>query len=191
MRQGEAVFVDSGAWIALALARDPLHAQAQEQWELLHEVGAELHTPFPLSSRHSHFLIAMLTETRRLFTLSFKHRRQGRQSVHCSACLFWVHEPRAVLAARPTDIPISTRPWIWSGPSSVRPIPARPSMPVRYPLPAMPLQLIRHAHKFHGPSQPRHYTPQMRVVSHCSCAPLLHAALNVPEPRGLCVKFGG
>ena len=35
MRQGEAVFVDSGAWIALALSRDPL-AQAREQWELLH-----------------------------------------------------------------------------------------------------------------------------------------------------------
>src|ERR1700757_5161825 len=35
MRQGEKVFVDSGAWIALALSRDPLHAQAREQWELL------------------------------------------------------------------------------------------------------------------------------------------------------------
>jgi hypothetical protein len=35
MRQGEAVFVDSGAWIALALSRDPLHSQAREQWELL------------------------------------------------------------------------------------------------------------------------------------------------------------
>ncbi len=30
MRQGEAVFVDSGAWIALALSRDPLHSQARE-----------------------------------------------------------------------------------------------------------------------------------------------------------------
>ena len=33
MRQGETVFVDSGAWIALALSRDPLHARAREQWE--------------------------------------------------------------------------------------------------------------------------------------------------------------
>jgi predicted nucleic acid-binding protein len=33
MRQGERVFVDSGAWIALALARDPLHPEAREQWE--------------------------------------------------------------------------------------------------------------------------------------------------------------
>ena len=48
MRQGEAVFVDSGAWIALALSRDPLHAQAREQWELLHGAGAKLHTSVPI-----------------------------------------------------------------------------------------------------------------------------------------------
>jgi predicted nucleic acid-binding protein len=43
MRQGEAVFVDSGAWIALALSRDPLHVQAREQWELLHGAGEASH----------------------------------------------------------------------------------------------------------------------------------------------------
>jgi len=48
MRQREAVFVDSGAWIALALSRDPLHAQAREQWELLQEAGARLHTSIPV-----------------------------------------------------------------------------------------------------------------------------------------------
>jgi predicted nucleic acid-binding protein len=48
MRQGEAVFVDSGAWIALALVRDPLHAQAREQWELLHRAGAKLRTSVPV-----------------------------------------------------------------------------------------------------------------------------------------------
>ncbi len=48
MRQREAVFVDSGAWIALALARDPLHAQAREQWELLRGAGAKLHTSVPV-----------------------------------------------------------------------------------------------------------------------------------------------
>jgi len=48
MRQGEAVFVDSGAWIALALSRDPLHAQAREQWDLLQEAGAKLHTSVPV-----------------------------------------------------------------------------------------------------------------------------------------------
>ena len=48
MRQGEAVFVDSGAWIALALLRDPLHAQAREQWDLLNRAGAKLHTSVPV-----------------------------------------------------------------------------------------------------------------------------------------------
>lgn len=48
MRQREAVFVDSGAWIALALSRDPLHAQAREQWELLQGAAAKLHTSVPV-----------------------------------------------------------------------------------------------------------------------------------------------
>ena len=48
MRQGEAVFVDSGAWIALALSRDPLHPQARQQWELLQGGGAKLHTSVPV-----------------------------------------------------------------------------------------------------------------------------------------------
>ena len=48
MRQGEAVFVDSGAWIALALSRDSLHAQAREQWHLLQGAGAKLHTSVPV-----------------------------------------------------------------------------------------------------------------------------------------------
>ena len=48
MRQAEAVFVDSGAWIALALSRDPLHARAREQWDLLHAAGAKLHTSIPV-----------------------------------------------------------------------------------------------------------------------------------------------
>ena len=48
MRQGQSVFVDSGAWIALALLRDPLHRQAREQWELLRRAGAKLHTSVPV-----------------------------------------------------------------------------------------------------------------------------------------------
>ena len=48
MRQREPVFIDSGAWIALALSRDPLHARAREQWELLHGAGARLHTSVPV-----------------------------------------------------------------------------------------------------------------------------------------------
>ena len=48
MRQGEAVFVDTGAWIALALSRDPLHVQARDQWHLLQGAGARLHTSIPV-----------------------------------------------------------------------------------------------------------------------------------------------
>src|SRR5437588_1550762 len=48
MRQAEAVFVDSGAWIALALSRDPLHLQARSQWDMLHGAGAKLHTSVPV-----------------------------------------------------------------------------------------------------------------------------------------------
>ena len=48
MRQREAAFVDSGAWIALALSRDPLHPQAREHWEILQSAGARLHTSLPV-----------------------------------------------------------------------------------------------------------------------------------------------
>ena len=44
MRAGELVFVDTGAWIALALTRDPLHARASATWERLANAGAKLHT---------------------------------------------------------------------------------------------------------------------------------------------------
>ena len=48
MRHGEAAFVDSGAWIALALSRDSLHAQAREQWDALQTANARLHTSIPV-----------------------------------------------------------------------------------------------------------------------------------------------
>lgn len=48
MRQREAVFVDSGAWIALAFSRDSLHEEACAQWTILHETGARLHTSIPV-----------------------------------------------------------------------------------------------------------------------------------------------
>lgn len=48
MRHGEVAFVDSGAWIALALTRDPLHGQAREQWDILQGAGAKLHTSVPV-----------------------------------------------------------------------------------------------------------------------------------------------
>ena len=48
MRQREAVFVDSGAWIALALSRDSFHGQAREQWGGLQHMAAKLHTSVPV-----------------------------------------------------------------------------------------------------------------------------------------------
>jgi predicted nucleic acid-binding protein len=48
MRQREAAFVDSGAWIALALTRDPLHPSARDQWEMLIAAAARLHTSIPV-----------------------------------------------------------------------------------------------------------------------------------------------
>ena len=48
IRQGEAAFVDSGAWIALALSRDPLHSRARGQWDALRAAGARLHTSVPV-----------------------------------------------------------------------------------------------------------------------------------------------
>jgi predicted nucleic acid-binding protein len=48
MRQGEPAFVDSGAWIALALTRDPLHVQARERWQVLREKASKLHTSVPI-----------------------------------------------------------------------------------------------------------------------------------------------
>ena len=48
MRQGERVFVDTGAWIALALTRDPLHARAREAWHVLQDNGSKLYTSIPV-----------------------------------------------------------------------------------------------------------------------------------------------
>ena len=48
MRHGERVFVDSGAWIALALTRDPLHGRAREAWDGLLGAGARLFTSVPV-----------------------------------------------------------------------------------------------------------------------------------------------
>jgi len=44
MRAGELVFVDTGAWIALALTRDPLHERARATWAQLRAAGARCHT---------------------------------------------------------------------------------------------------------------------------------------------------
>ncbi len=47
-RRAETVFVDTGAWIALALLADPLHARAVEAWDELLRHGARLATSVPV-----------------------------------------------------------------------------------------------------------------------------------------------
>jgi predicted nucleic acid-binding protein len=41
-------FVDSGAWIALAIASDIYHDQAREKWQRLHESAAKGYTSVPV-----------------------------------------------------------------------------------------------------------------------------------------------
>ncbi|MCK6460858.1 MAG: PIN domain-containing protein [Planctomycetes bacterium] len=48
MREGDRVFVDSGAWIALALTRDPLHERAREIWAGVLSAGARVFTSVPV-----------------------------------------------------------------------------------------------------------------------------------------------
>ena len=45
---GERVFVDTGAWIALAEKRDVLHERAAEQWAAIEEAGARLYCSVPV-----------------------------------------------------------------------------------------------------------------------------------------------
>jgi predicted nucleic acid-binding protein len=40
IRTGERVFIDTGAWIALAVVRDSMHERARETWTSLLEAGA-------------------------------------------------------------------------------------------------------------------------------------------------------
>jgi predicted nucleic acid-binding protein len=48
LRSGQMVFVDTGAWIALALSQDPLHARAVAAWSELESVGAKLRSSVPV-----------------------------------------------------------------------------------------------------------------------------------------------
>lgn len=48
MRTGERVFVDTGAWIALALTRDPLHERASAAWKSMEGARARLYTSIPI-----------------------------------------------------------------------------------------------------------------------------------------------
>lgn len=48
IRRGEQVFVDTGAWIALAVVRDSFHERAREHWSLLEHSACRLRTSVPV-----------------------------------------------------------------------------------------------------------------------------------------------
>jgi len=48
IRAGEPVFVDTGAWVAMALSKDPLHVRAVQEWSNLQRSGARLFTSVPI-----------------------------------------------------------------------------------------------------------------------------------------------
>ncbi|MFO1157485.1 MAG: PIN domain-containing protein [Reyranellaceae bacterium] len=92
MRRGEPTFVDSGAWIALALSRDPLHERAQEYWGILREAGARLHTSVPVV----------------IETFTFLERNAGRD-----VGLAWrnaIYQP-GIVAILPCDLRDLTSSW--------------------------------------------------------------------------------
>ena len=55
-RSRDLVFVDTGAWIALALTRDPLHERARAAWEDLLDRGTRLATSVPVAIETFTFL---------------------------------------------------------------------------------------------------------------------------------------
>jgi predicted nucleic acid-binding protein len=48
LRSGVQVFIDTGAWIALALSRDPLHGRARQIWSSVLRSGALKRTSVPV-----------------------------------------------------------------------------------------------------------------------------------------------
>ena len=83
MRAGRAVFVDSGAWIALAVSRDPLHARAEETWSRIRVAGYTICTSVPVILETFTFLDR---NTRRDVALAWKdslRQVSGMQTLEC------------------------------------------------------------------------------------------------------------
>lgn len=82
MRSGEQVFVDTGAWVALALTKDPLHSRAVEAWQMLLDAAARLKTSVPVV----------------LETFTFLDR-----NAHRDVALAWREALAEALAAKPLE----------------------------------------------------------------------------------------
>ena len=83
MRTGEAVFVDSGAWIALAIARDPLHARAADAWKTIAGAHSRLHTSAPVVLETFTFLDR---HARRDIAIAWKDSLEGLDGLRILAC---------------------------------------------------------------------------------------------------------
>ncbi len=83
MKHGEAVFVDSGAWIALALTRDPLHDRACQAWQTVTDMGARLHTAVPVVLETFTFLERNAT---RDVAIAWKESLEGMKTLRVLAC---------------------------------------------------------------------------------------------------------
>ncbi len=84
MRPGTSVFVDTGAWIALALQRDPLHERAANAWSSLNRNGTKFVTSIPIVLETFTFLDR---NTRRDVALAWKDSLSSvphLQTVECT-----------------------------------------------------------------------------------------------------------
>ena len=94
VRAAGAVFVDTGAWIALALTRDPLHDRAREAWAQLRQSGARLVTSAPVV----------------IETFTFLDRNVSRATARAWKDSLSGLRHFVVLAATPRDL---DRAWSW------------------------------------------------------------------------------
>lgn len=93
-KRGQPVFVDTGAWIALALESDPLHGRAKEAWTALRTLGVRLTTSVPVV----------------LETVTFLERNTSRD-----VALRWKDEVRALPRTRilPCGLADLEASWAW------------------------------------------------------------------------------
>lgn len=83
LQAGQAVFVDTSAWIALALKADPLHARAADAWAELSSRGAKLRTSIPVVLETFTFLER---NVRRDVALDWKDSLGGIRSFQMLEC---------------------------------------------------------------------------------------------------------
>ena len=90
------VFVDTGAWIALAVAGDPYHERARATWESLRLAAAVIHTSVPVV----------------IETFTFLDRNGGRQ-----LATQWRDQVTGLRAVRIMETGLSdlTKAWPWLG----------------------------------------------------------------------------